>query len=305
MVFLRFILFCVDAVNEFLGKNCPYVAGAIAFYTLFSIFPLMLAVISVLGYVVGPQANQNELAVDVARIIPVSSQFIGETVKGVVSARAITGVASVFGLLWGATSAFSAIRKGINTAWGIRKTRPFLKERLMDLGLVIGAAILFLIVLFMAPTLGVMKGVMDILFPEAEYFSKFIWNMVSRLISPGLTLVAFLTLYRFMPNTEVRFKDIWPGAALACVAFHGVSQGFVWYVQTFPVYNLVYGSVGAILALLTWVYLSAIIVLFGALITSRYAKYSASLEGHTENPKEFWTGFSRVRVRVVEVSDVA
>ena len=79
MTFVRISLFCWDTINEFLDKNCPYIAGAIAFYTLFSMFPLLLAIISVLGYL-SPTTleEQQELAMRTADIIPVSSDFIGE-----------------------------------------------------------------------------------------------------------------------------------------------------------------------------------------------------------------------------------
>ena len=92
MYFVRFVLFCTDAVNDFLDKNCPYIAGAIAFYTLFSLFPLVLAIISVAGFVLGPEAHKTQLARDISEIIPVSTEFIGETMQGVVSARTITGI---------------------------------------------------------------------------------------------------------------------------------------------------------------------------------------------------------------------
>jgi membrane protein len=85
---------------------------------------------------------------------------------------------------------------------------------------------------------------------------------------------------------------------IASLAFDGVKWGFLWYVKTFPVYNVVYGSVGAVMALLTWVYVSAIILLFGALATSRYAGYSARVRD-VQGLKLLWTGLSRVRLRVV------
>ena len=69
------------------------------------------------------------------------------------------------------------------------------------------------------------------------------------------SFLTFLVLYRFLPNTEVRFNDVWLGALLAALAFEGAKWAFVWYVGSFAHYNVVYGSVGAILALLTWVYL--------------------------------------------------
>ena len=79
LYFIRFIMFCADAVSDFLGKNCQYIAGAIAFYTLFSLFPLSLAVISVAGFVLGSRAEETQLAHDIAAIVPISTDFIGDT----------------------------------------------------------------------------------------------------------------------------------------------------------------------------------------------------------------------------------
>ena len=142
MYLVRLILMCADAVNDFLGKNCQYMAGAIAFYTLFSMFPLVLAIVSIWGFFFPHEMEREIMAEQMAEIFPVSSDFIGETMRGVVSARTITGVASVFALIWASSAAFGAIRKGINAAWGVTRTRPFIRERLIDLGLASGAGIL-------------------------------------------------------------------------------------------------------------------------------------------------------------------
>ena len=302
MTFVRISLFCWDTINEFLDKNCPYIAGAIAFYTLFSMFPLLLAIISVLGYL-SPTTleEQQELAMRTADIIPVSSDFIGETVSSVFRARVVTGIVSILGLLWAATVVFGAIRKGINAAWGITKPRPFLKERLIDFGLVIGAGILLLIVLFSPPTLGIVRGASGVLAPESEYFNHAMWNVIARLILPALAYVTFLVLYKFIPNTSVKLSNVWAGALLASLTFDFANLCFVWYVQNYGHYNLLYGSVGTILATLTWVYLSAIILLLGALVTSRYSAYVESLPEHLHSLKVIWTGFSRVRLRVVDI----
>ena len=102
------MLFCADAVNDFLERNCPYIAGAISFYTLFSMFPLFLAVISILGYILGPRAEQDQidLARSISEVLPVSRNFVSDAMTEMVDARAITGIASIFGLLWAATAAF-------------------------------------------------------------------------------------------------------------------------------------------------------------------------------------------------------
>jgi membrane protein len=312
LVFARLVLTCSDAVNDYLGKNCPYMAGAISFYTLFSIIPLLLAVVSALGFLLGDRTHEEQLdlAARISAVLPISSEFISEAVKSVVEAKKITGIASFFGMLWAATAVFGAIRKGVNAAWGIRKPRPFLKERLIDFALVLGAGVLLLAVLFMGPAVGlllkpavgVVREVTLALAPETDGLVVVPWTWVPQLLSPVLSFLTFLVLYRYLPNTEVRLGDVWPWALLASLAFYGTTQGFVWYVKSYSVYNLVYGSVGAVLALLTWVYLSANIVLLGALSTSRYARYVRSIEGAEPNLRTVWTGLSRVRLRVVESS---
>lgn len=303
MIFVRFVLFCVDTVSDFLDKNCHYMAGAISFFTLFAIFPLFVAIVSVLSYVGPVLSDEVNLAMNIADVLPVSSEFVSEEVASVVRSRPITSVASVIGLLWASTAAFGAIRKGVNAAWGVKRTRPYLRERLIDFALVLGAGVVVLAVLLSSPALGVVKEVTEIVAPDSEIFSGNVVKLASLLLLPGLSFLTFLVLYRLLPNTDVRLGDVWLGALLATFAFQGVSLGFVWAVGNFLDYNLLYGSVGAVVALLTWVYLSAIILLFGALVTSRYTEYASSLEAvlgsETQNLKILWTGFSRVRLRVV------
>ena len=303
MFLIRFFLFCADTVNDFLSKNCQYIAGAISFYTLFAIVPLFLAIITILSYVLGPATGDDQVGwlKRIADVLPVSSEYVIQTFEGVVRARAISGIFGVLGLLWASMAVFGAIRKGINAAWGIRKTRPFFKERLIDFALVLGAGVILLAVLYIVPALIVLGKVTEVVAPESEMFRHFLWGLMSAVIYAGLTFVTFLILYRFLPYTEVRLRDVWPGALLASLAFDVANLAFVWYVTTYPLhYNVVYGGIGAMLALLTWVYLSAIIVLFGALVTSRYAAYASSIQRDDQRLKLLWTGFWRVRLRVVE-----
>ena len=298
---IRFILICIDMVNDFLGKNCPYVAGAIAFYTLFSMFPLVLAIISIWGFLLGPEVEQVELAEQIAEVIPISTEFIGQTMRGVASARTITGIASVLGLIWASSAAFGAIRKGINNAWGVTRTRPFLRERLIDLGLVAGAGVTMLLLLFLTPMTATVRQSLELVFPMVEF--EGLSRLISQVVSPVVSFGTFLVLYRYMPNTRVRFKEVWLGALAASLAFDGAKWGFLWYINTFPVYNVVYGAVGAVMALLTWVYVSAIILLFGALATSRYAKFAENLGSEVYGIRLLWMGLSRVRLRVMGMGE--
>ena len=298
MYLVRFILMCADAVNDFLGKNCQYIAGAIAFYTLFSMFPLVLAIVSIWGFFFPHEMEQEIMAEQMAEIFPVSSDFIGETMRGVVSARTITGVASVFALIWASSAAFGAIRKGINAAWGVTRTRPFIRERLIDLSLASGAGILMVFLLFVTPMVGTVQILVETAFPDLT--SEFVARMITIVASPIITFWTLVLLYKHLPNTDVSFREVWIGALAASLAIDGATWGFIWYVNTFPVYNIVYGPIGAIMALLTWVYVSAIILLFGALATSRYAGNVEQMGGEVRGLRLLWTGVSRVRLRVLQ-----
>ena len=301
MYFVRFVLLCIDTVNEFLGKNCHYIAGAIAFSMFFSMFPLILAIISIWGFFLGPNVDQAELAAELAEIIPISSSFIAQTVKGVASAKVITGIASVLLVMWASSAAFGAIRKGINTAWGIQKTRPFIKERMIDIALVTGAGILMVMLLFVAPMASSIHKVLSLVFPDISY--EFLSRIISQAVSPILSFSTFMILYRYMPNTEVRFRDVWLGALFSCLGFEGAKWGFLQYLNNYSVHNVLYGSVGAIMALLTWVYVSAIILLFGALLTSRYARVTKGVSFGVSGHRLMWTGLTRVRLRVVATGE--
>ena len=299
MVLIRIILFTVEALKLFLHKNCQYMAAAISFYALFSMFPLGLAVISIIGFLIGTDPQNTELAQDIADVLPVSNELVGTTMEGIVSARAITGIASFIGLIWASSAAFSAVRKGINAAWGVTRPRPFLRERLIDIGLVFGAGMLILIILFTTPIIGVVREIVENLSPGEQIPADNVWDIVSNLVSPLLIFGSILLLYRWMPNTKIKIGYVIRGALVVSIFFIAAQYLFIWYVKTFPVYNIVYGSVGALMALLAWVYFSALILLFGAQVTSMFHEYGTS---HTRPNgfKNFWTGLSKVRIRIVE-----
>jgi len=301
MILLRIILFLIDAIKQFLHKNCQYMAAAISFYALFSMFPLGLAVISILGFIIGTESSNETLAKEIADVLPISSDLIGSTMEGIISARAITGIASFVGLVWTSSAAFSAVRKGINTAWGVTTPRAFLWERIIDIGLVFAAGLLVLIILFTAPLIEIIRQIFEYTLPQNEIPADMIWGTIADLVSPLLAFISILILYRWLPNTKVKIIHVVPGALLASICFIIAQLGFIWYVGKFPVYNILYGAVGAIMALLAWVYISALIILFGAQITSMFHEYSISSSKKT-GMLSFWTGFTRVRIKIVNIS---
>ena len=299
MSILRIILFLNDAVRGFLHKNCQYLAAAISFYALFSIFPLSLALISVLGFLIGPQIDQGQLVQNIADIIPISGDLISQNLEGILNTRTITGILSFLGLVWASSAVFGAIRKGINAAWGVTVPRPFLKERMIDIGLVFGAGFLILIILFTAPIIEVIQEITKAISPNKELPFNTLWPILSNLVSPVLIFFSIFSIYKWLPNTTVNSIYIIPGALLSSSCLILVQMIFIWYVSTFSPYNIVYGSVGVLIALLVWVYISALILLFGAQLTSLFHNYANS--STRRRGLKLWLGFQDVRVKVLPI----
>ncbi len=275
---LTLVNICIKTVNEFLTRNGPQLAASISYYALFSLFPLTLAIIFATSFFLGPESIDG-LALRAAEQAPVSQETVSEVLGATLQSRNFAGIAGILGLLWAGTAVFGAIRKGVNATWGITQPRPFLQERLIDISLMLGAAILMLVSIFSTAALLYLREIVEFITLGTNVNGEFlsgIWDLLASLIPPTLSLVVFVGLYWFLPNTKVRMVEALPGAIAATLAFEGAKYIFVWYVRNYPIYTSVYGSVGSIVALLVWVYISALILLFGSLITSRYAAYMAS-----------------------------
>ena len=275
------IILIREVVDEFLADNCPHLAASISYYLLFSLFPLILALISVLGFVARSPEVEARVIEGIANFLPVSSDYITNSIQGVINARGATGIIGIIGLLWAGSSVFNAIRKSLNTAWGVRQPRPFFRERLMELLMMIGSAALLFLSLGLTTALNLTRR-LDLPIWGIKFFNNSLfWQEMLALITTALAFLTFLFLYRFVPNTRVYWKDVWVGALIGALVFEIVKQGFVWYATNFAHYNLIYGPIGALIALLVWTYISAIIFLFCAKFTSVYSR----IRGQAAEPR--------------------
>ena len=278
--FWRFILICADITNTFLSKSGPHHAAAITYYALFSMVPLTLAIMFILGtFVRGSEGLEARLSLAVNTLVPVSEDTLDDTLQVLGRTRAVTGILGVVGLLWVSTTVFGAIRKGVNSLWGIEAPRRFFHEKAIDFSFTAGAGLLLVVPIALTAGVAVLAEFTSTLgtgSPDNRWLTALLFNV----LSPFISLTVFLFIYRYLPNKRITFREIWPGALMATSAFEGWKAVFLWYTGAFPVYETVYGPVGALVALLTWIYISANILLVGALVTSRYSAYlSRKAEG--------------------------
>ncbi|MFQ5933975.1 MAG: YihY/virulence factor BrkB family protein [Dehalococcoidia bacterium] len=254
-----------EIVHDFLTFNIPHMAASIAFWGFFSIFPMVLALVLITGGLLSYDAFIERLG----ESLPVSQGFITDTLEGVTESWPYTGLIAVAGLVWASLAVFSAVRKGLNAAWGITRPRSFFRERLIDFGLMLGAWLVFVISISLTPITEFSRN-------TAQVGRFMTWDGYWTLLETGLPLVltfaVFMSLYRFIPNTRVRWRDVWAGALIAAISFEVLRHGFVWYVSKMSIYNLLYGTAATVIVLLAWAYFSAVTLLFGAVVASRLSK---------------------------------
>jgi len=287
MIVKRLIFFATmmkRAVQEFLTDNCTHLAAAISYYLLLSLFPLALAAISILSYVSRSPDVQANVTKAITDVLPVSGDFVSTTIRDVAPGWGAASAIGIVGLLWAGTGVFNATRKSLNTAWGIKQPRSFLRERLIEFIMMLGLGVFLIVYVGMTAAFNFFQStnVLGGRFVEGGIF----WESMVILASIAIAFVGFFLLYEFIPNTRVPWRHVWVGALIAAVLFEIVKNIFVWFVGKFATYNLVYGSIGTIIALMTWSYISAMILLFCAKLISIYPRMKSSLLAEAPVEKE-------------------
>jgi len=240
-------------------------AGSIAYYSLLSIFPLLLGVFSILGFFISSEIIQRQIFQFLEANLPASVDLIERNVTQIVQLRGTFGIISLLSLFWTGSAVFSAIGRAMNRSWGVRKPRPFYIRKLRDISLGLAITILFFLSLGLTSFSSVILTI-DISGMET------MTHAVSRVLGFVTIFAVFILTYKFMPNVKTYWRFIWPGAFLAAVLFEIVRYLFIYYLGKFASYELVYGSVASIIVLMVWIYLSAYTVVIGAEFSSAYSR---------------------------------
>jgi len=253
-----------NTIASFSEDNGSLLAAGVAYNLLFSIFPFALTMISIAGFFMESTNFESHVINAIANLIPVARGMLEKNLHEVVGARAETGTVAVLVLIWSASSFFNALRNSLNKAWGIKADVSFFKGRAKDIAMLMGSFVLLLVYMWLSTGVRIIHA--------AHYHSEDFQFLNSTTISSTiftisncfLAFLVILLLYRFIPSHNPRWKDIWPGALLAAASVEIIRFGFIWYIGDFSQYNLVYGSIGAVIALLAFIYFSAWALLFFA-----------------------------------------
>ncbi len=264
----KIVLLLTETINKFWEDKGSLLAAGVAYYLLFSIFPFALAMISIAGFFMESARFENGVISAVGNLIPVARGMLEKNLHEVVNARAETGVIAILTLIWSASSFFNALRNALNKAWGINTGVSFFKGRAIDIAMLLGSFVLLLAYIWLSVGIRIIHSVHY----RSDYLQFLNSNTVSSTIFTTMSgLLAFLLimlLYKFIPSHRPRWRDIWPGALMATVSVEIIRFGFIWYIKNFSQYNLIYGSIGAVIALLAYIYLSTWALLFFAKLSA-------------------------------------
>ncbi|MGD7046081.1 YihY/virulence factor BrkB family protein [Jeotgalibacillus proteolyticus] len=261
--------FMKEVLGRFTRADTPGLGAQLAYYFLLSLFPLLIFAIALIPYLPITQDQMLELFREFA---PGESMAIIETTISEVATGENTGLLSVglLGTLWAASNGMNALMKSFNHAYEVEETRPFIIARGMAVVWTI-VMVAVVVIALLLPIFGQQIG--EIVFSAFGLSEAFltIWNVLRFAVTPFVLLVVFIGLYAFVPNVKIRFISVLPGAVFAAAGWLITSFLFSFYVSSFGNYASTYGSVGGIIVLMIWLYLSGIIMMVGAQINATMA----------------------------------
>jgi membrane protein len=268
------------AFQSFGGAQAPQAAAGIAYFAMFSLFPLLLALIAGGSFFLQSERAFNQVVSLVSDVIPVSQTLIRENVSQVLDKRGSIGLVALVSLVWSASGAFTALAVNINRAWPGAEAMGILEQRLLAFGMIAGVLLLFILSVGATTLLSLLPQLRIPLRGGISVYSTVFWHIVSALIPVLLNLVLFLALYRWVPNITVPWRGALWGSAVAAIGWELAKRGFAYYLSSGLVrYDLVYGSLGTVVVLMFWIYVSAWITLFGAHLSAAIGRLDVTSEG--------------------------
>lgn len=242
-------------------------AAGVAYYAIISIFPLLLGLIAVFGFFLPSLNLQDQLLKFVGNNIPGATNILKDNIANVIKLRGVMSILSIVILFWGASALFSSISLAINRAWNVIRHRNFFIRKASELGMVFGTGILFLLSLGASSFITIMHGVLNL--PTTSLVVVYVGTKLAAFL---LIFLVFLLLYKFIPNTKTFWRGVWPGALLVAVLFELARTLFIFYLDNFANYQLIYGSITSIIVLLVWIYYSSLVMILGAEFTFQYSR---------------------------------
>jgi len=268
--------FAREVVESFLGESPFQLAAALSFYTLLSLSPLVLVVVSTAGLVWGEPAVREQLVLEVERLagpagrdtVRLVLQHVDDPKRNRLSVA--IGLAT---LLFGAATVFGQLQASLNQIWNVqapahtRAVWGLIRRRLLSMALVLAVGFVLLVSLILSAALAGLHGYVSPSMPKAGA----IWEGINLLVSLVVTTVLIGAIYRVLPDAHIGWRYLWMGAFFTAVLF-GIGKSLIGIYLGQASIGSAYGAAGSLVVFLVWVYYSSLVLFLGAEITQVYAR---------------------------------
>ncbi|HBB95139.1 MAG TPA: hypothetical protein DC054_07085 [Blastocatellia bacterium] len=256
------------AVHQFHENDLFTSAAAMSYFGLMTLFPALLLLLALSNRITaGSQMIQH-----IVDIYPGSSKFLHETIKSLANVSTSVIITCGIIVLWAGSWVFAVVERALNRVWGTTH-RTFLHGRVLTLAMIGGVGLLLIASVLGTSVLVYLQEIAGRMSPrQLEHYrllssvGSLFWQIIFALVSLLVTFTLFLIVYRFMPNAYVTLGSCVPGALIGSLLWEAAKYLFAWALNYFN-YEQIYGSVGAVVAVLTWGYVSSLVLLFGAQLT--------------------------------------
>jgi membrane protein len=257
------------SLHQFHENDLFTSAAAMSYFGLMALFPALLLLLAIGNQITAA----TELLTHAVEVYPGSGKFLRETIRAMSSVGTGVIITCVIVTLWAGSWVFAVIERALNRIWG-STSRTFWHGRALTIGMIGIVGVLLAISVFITSIVVALREMADKISPRqaANYplllsAGSVFWQGIFAIASFLITVTLFVVVYRFMPKAEVSLRDTLPGAIIGGLLWEVAKYVFAWALNYFH-YDQIYGSVGAVVAVLTWSYVSSLILLFGAQLTA-------------------------------------
>jgi len=271
---IRWLNLLKRTYRGWIDVRAPRLSAALAFYSIFSIAPLLVIIIGILGLVFGEKAVSGELYGELSGYMGPSSAGAIESMVQSASKPAQGVFATVSGLMMlivGASGVFGELKEALNTIWGVKSKpgggiRGLLRGQFLNFGMVLVIGFLLLVSLVMSTAIAGLNQRLENVLP----LPAIVWAAVAFVISLGLVTTLFALIFKVLPDAQIRWRHVWFGALITALLFEVGKTGLSWYLGREGTASA-FGAAGSVVLLLLWVYYTSAILFFGAEFTQVYA----------------------------------
>lgn len=252
-------------------------AAAVAYYALLSLFPLLLICLLILGSATVDEADRQAVLAFIFRYFPRQFDFVTIQLDAFRNSNLQVGIGGGVALVWASLGVFGAISSAVNHAWGVEKQRSFWGHRIFSFLMLAAAGVLLFVALLLTSAVQI---------AEASWFARVYGRYPALEVLRGLTIrysalllpsLVFGLIYYFVPNVKVLVKDVWLGALFTGLLWDASLAGVSWFVRDISRFSVIHGSIATVIVFLLWIYISAVILLYGVEFTAAYGKMRRDL----------------------------